>query len=138
MHQFKFRRFLVLIIFLVVSLGEVTWAAAANEVYLSNDADQSEVTYILNVQTLANGAVRKFRITLPPDTNAATARLGRLLVGSTDFSTTATLSVDPLDSNTVIADLGSQLNMRNLTSRIELLNLTNPLPGGYSIDVTLR
>ncbi len=45
------------------------------------------------------------------------------------------LASDPLDSNTVIADFGSQLNIRNLTSRIELLNLTNPLPGGYSIDV---
>jgi hypothetical protein len=126
---------LAMIVLVLSSVWLSTHALAANEVYLSNDADQSEVTYILNVQTTANGSVRKFRITLPPGTNAANARLGRLLVGTNDFSATGTLSVDPLDSNTVIADFGSQLNIRNLTSRIELLNLTNPLPGGYSIDV---
>ena len=136
MQRFTFRVLLTSVIFIFVLLGAVRWAAAANEVYLSNDADQSEVTYVLNVETLANGPVRKFRITLPPDTNAASARLGRVLVGSTDYSASATLTVDPLDSNSVIVDLGAQQNMKKLRSHIELFNLNNPLPGSYVIDVS--
>ena len=88
MQRFSFWILKTSVILIFMLLGVVNLAVAANEVYLSNDADQAEVTYILNVQTLANGAVRRFRITLPPGTNAANARLGRFLVGTTDFSTT--------------------------------------------------
>lgn len=129
------KRITATLLSIFLSAYSISPAAAANEVYLSNDADQSVVTYILNVQTVANGSVRRFRITLPPGTNAANARLGRLLVGTNDFSSTGTIAVDPLDTSTLIVDLGSQTNLRNLTSRLELLNLTNPLPGSYAIDV---
>ncbi len=123
----------VVIILSLLLLGG--WANAANEVYLSSDADQSEATYVLNLETTANGAVRKFRITLPQGTNASAARLGRFIVGTTDLSNVGKLTMDPSDNNTLIADLTTQLNIRNVTSRIELFDLRNPVAGDYTVDV---
>jgi hypothetical protein len=135
--RFTLRLFLPPALFLFTLLGVANVAPAANEVFLSNDAAEAEVTYVISFQTLAKGNVDKFRITLPPGTNAADARLGRLVVNGVDVGNNVVLSVDPLDSNSLIADSNSPLgNIAGAMVRIELFHLTNPpVAGNYAIDV---
>jgi len=47
------------------------------------------------------------------------------------------LSVDPLDSDTLIVDLHDSRSVKPGTEiRVELFNLNNPVAGNYAIDVT--
>jgi len=125
---------LAILAFVFLSVAWTNWAAAQNEIYLSNDADQSRATYVLQFMTLANGPVRFIRINLPFATNVVDARVGRLLLGTTAV-TAFTSGVDPNNFQTLLIQLNTATNLRNLTNRIELFNLTNPPPGTYSVDI---
>lgn len=113
----------------------LTPQAMADEVFLSNSLADSEATYVVRFDTTVNGNVRSFEIVLPSGVNASTD-LGRLEIGSqavngtiTVFPTTNTVRVDRPTTSTISA--GTRI-------RIEIFNLTNPIPGSHSISVTTK
>ncbi len=127
---------------LLVGLVPVSLALAANEVFLSNDLAESEVTYIIHFDTTIKGKIDTIRITLPPGSNAANAALGRVLIGDKDFEedddhkNDVSLSVDPLNPDTLIVDLKDEREVKiGSQVRVELFNLNNPVAGNYTIDV---
>jgi len=135
--------FFVSFVCLLALLAVAGRALAVNEVFLSNDTAESEATYVVQFEAGVKGNIDKMRITLPPGTNAANARLGRLIIGDKvfegddDHKNDTTLSVDPLDSNTLIVDLRDERNVKaGQKVLVELFNLNNPGAGNYAIDVS--
>ena len=127
---------MVFLFSLFVWLALIGLATAANEVFLSTDTAESEVTYVIQFESGVKGNIDKIRITLPPGTNAANARLGRLFIGDKesegddDHKNDVTLSVDPLDPNTLIVDLRDERDVKAGTKiLVELFNLNNPMVG---------
>lgn len=134
---------IVLSFSLFVWLALIGLATAANEVFLSNDTAQSEVTYVIQFEAGVKGHLDKIRIVLPPGTNAANAALGRLIIGDKlfegdeDDKKDVKLSVDPLNPNTLIVDLKDEREVKaGSTVRVELFNLNNPVAGSHAIDVS--
>lgn len=134
------QRFITLIS-LLIFLTLATSALAMNEVFLSNDTAQPEVTYVVQFETTVKGHIDKIRITFPM--NVANAALGRVIIGDKVFQgdeddeKDVTLSVDPLDPNTLILDLRDERNVKAGTKvLVELFNLNNPVAGNHAIDVT--
>ncbi len=131
-----------MLLVILIGLCLASPAKATNEVFLSNDTAQSEVTYVIQFDTTLKGHIDKIRIALPPGTNAANAALGRLIIGDKMFEgdeddmKDVKLSVDPFDPNALIVDLRDERNVKPGTRiRVELFNLNNPLAGSYAIDV---
>ena len=89
-------RFFFLVALFSISL--IRPASATNEVFLSNDTAESEATYVIQFETTVTGQIDKIRIALPPDTNAANAALGRLMI-ETHRSQVASLPQIPIPSS---------------------------------------
>lgn len=142
--MFTHGRFIFLAAILSLSFPSfANLAGAANELFLSTDTAESEATYVIQFEASVKGNIDKIRVTLPPGTNAANARLGRLIIGDKVFQgdeddkNDVTLSVDPSDPNTLIVDLRDERNVKAGTKiLVELFNLNNPVAGNYVIDVT--
>ena len=77
--------FLVSFVCILAWLAPASPAIAANEVFLSTDTAESEVTYVIQFESGVKGNIDKIRITLPPGTEAANAALGRLFIGDKGF-----------------------------------------------------
>jgi hypothetical protein len=58
----------------------ISVAHATNEVFLSTDTAESEVTYVIQFEATVKGNIDKIKIKLPPGANAANAVLGRVMV----------------------------------------------------------
>ena len=124
---------LALVPALFIWLGSTPPASAANAVFLSNDVAESEVAYVIQVQSLVARHIAKVRILLPPDTDAAHAALGRISIGSTSI----TGSVALLDPDALLVDLGGARDIAAATPiRVELFNLKNPPAGNHEIRVS--
>ncbi len=140
------RQLLQSLAFCGIFLGLISVAHAANEVFLSTDTAESEVTYVIQFDTAVKGNIDKIRIALPPGMNPANAALGRLVIREKIFESDeednndVKLSVDPFDSNALIVDLRNDREAKPGTRiRIELFNLNNPPVGSYAIGVrTMR
>src|SRR3990172_5224908 len=107
-----FSRFLLVsVLSFLVLLMSVTSALAANEVFLSNDVAESEVTYVVQFEATVKGNIDKIKIKLPSGANPANAVLGRVMVKDKveeddgEHKKDVKLSVDPLDSDTLVVDL---------------------------------
>ena len=121
---------------LLAALAPASLAMASNEVFLSNDTAQSELTYVVQFGVGVKGNLSKIRIGLPPGTNAANARLGRLIIadkvfeGDDDHKNDATLGVDSSDPNALIVNLRDERDVKVGTKiLVELFNLNNPVAG---------
>lgn len=99
---------LALVPALFIWLGSTPPASAANAVFLSNDVAESEVTYVVQIQSFVARHVAKVRILLPPDTDSAHAALGRITIGSTSI----TGSVALLSPDALLVDLGERATSR--------------------------
>jgi len=128
---------IVLSFSLFVWLALIGLATAANEVFLSTDTAESEVTYVIQFDTSVRGNIDKIRIALPPGANAANAALGRLVIREKIFESDeednndVKLSVDPFYPNVLIVDLRNDREAKPGTRiRIELFNLNNPPAAG--------
>ena len=135
------RSALAAMLFFLAWLAPVSPVMAANEVFLSTDTAESEATYVIQFEATVKGNIDKIRITLPPGTNAANARLGRLFIGDKGFEgddehkKDVQLSLDGPD--TLVIDLKDDRSVKPGTKiLVELFNLKNPAPeGSYAIDV---
>ena len=124
---------LALVPALFIWLGSTPPASAANAVFLSNDVAESEVTYVVQIQSFVARHVAKVRILLPPDTDSAHAALGRITIGSTSI----TGSVALLSPDALLVDLGGARNIAAATPiRVELFNLKNPPAGDHQLQVS--
>jgi len=136
------RSALVAMLFFLAWLAPVSSAMATNEVFLSTDTAESEVTYVIQFDTAVKGHLDKIRITLPPGTNAANAALGRLIIGDKDFEGDNDHKKDvqlSVDGDTLIIDLRDERNVKVGTKiLVELFNLNNPVAGNHAIDVTTK
>src|SRR5262245_22103560 len=97
------RSALIVILSFSTWLAPVSVARAANGVFLSNDAAESEVTYVLQFAAGVNGKIQQIRIALPPGTNGGSAALGRVLIGDDENQNDTVLSVAGPD--TLVIDL---------------------------------
>ena len=120
---------IVLSFSLFVWLALIGLATAANEVFLSTDTAESEVTYVIQFDTAVKGNIDKIRIALPPGMNPANAALGRLVIREKIFESDeednndVKLSVDPFDPNALIVDSRNDREAKPGTRiRIELFN----------------
>src|SRR5262245_41057650 len=114
-------------------VGAARAAAIMNTVFLSNDVAGSEVTYVVQVQSLVARHVAKVRILLPPDTDTAHAVLGRIMIGSTSIAG----NLSPLGLDGLLVDLTGAYNIAAATPiRIELFKLKNPDAGSHEIHVS--
>lgn len=114
---------LLLMVSLLTWLSPASSARASSEVFLSSDTAQSKVTYVIQFETTVTGQIDKIRIALPPDTNAANAALGRLMIRDTSIAG----SVAPSDPDTLIVDFAIVEHVKVGTRiGVELFNLSNP------------
>src|SRR5262249_8915972 len=129
------RSALIVILSFSTWLAPVSVARAANGVFLSNDAAESQVTYVIEFAAGVNGKIQQIRIALPPGTNGGRAALGRVVVGDDDAQNDAQISLEAL--NTVVVDLRDDREVKPGTKiLVELFNLHNPVAGNYAIGVS--
>src|SRR3990167_9034815 len=135
------RQILQSLAFYWIFLGLISVAHATNEVFLSTDTAESEVTYVVQFESGVKGNIDKIRVTLPPGSNPGNAALGRLFIGDKGFEGDDEHKKDVqliLDGpDTLVIDLKDDRNVKVGTKiLVELFNLNNPVAGNYVIDVT--
>lgn len=123
----------IALVCLVTLLGLVSLAGAANEVFLSNDTAQSEATYVIQFDMNAAGRVQQIHVTLPPGTFPAVPQLGQVFIG-TDVVNGA--DIFPVGPDAAIVAFQARRVAVGTRIRLELFDLTNPLEGSYTTEVT--
>jgi len=120
-------------------------AGAWSGVFLSNNAAQSQATYVVQFETKIRGKIDKISLAFPPGTNAAKAVLGRVMVndqvseddgkGRDDHK----LRVDSKNPNTLLVDLRQSRHVwPGSIVLIELFNLTNPPGGSHVLNIIIQ